>query len=95
MATNQVTSARLPEDVRARCDELARLTGRSRNELLVEALEQYLEREFNEIARIQEGLDQIDAGDVTPIDEVARRFSEQGMLDLDALNRDREGRAEA
>jgi predicted transcriptional regulator len=95
MATNSVTSARLPEDIRARCDELARLTGRTRNDLIVEALAQYLEREMREIALVQEGLDQIDAGDVTPIDEVARRFAEQGMLDLDALNRDREGRATA
>jgi predicted transcriptional regulator len=95
MATNSVTSARLPEDIRTQCDALARLTGRTRNDLIIEALAQYLEREMLEIALVQEGLDQIDAGEVMPIDEVARRFAEQGMLNLDALSREREGRASA
>jgi hypothetical protein len=47
---------------------------------------------MREIALVQEGLDQIDAGDVTPIDEVARRFAAQGMLGREALARDRHGR---
>src|SRR5260370_5269255 len=95
METSTVTSVRLPDDMRARYDELARLTGRTRNELIIEAMGQYLERELHELALIQEGLDQIDSGDVAPIDEVARRFATQGMLDLDALTRDRAGRATA
>lgn len=91
--TNTVTSVRLPDDMRDRYDELARITGQTRNDLIITAMGQYLERELRELALIQEGLDQIDAGDVTQIDEAARRFAAQGMLNLDALTHDREQRA--
>jgi predicted transcriptional regulator len=89
MGTNTVTSIRMPEDLRRRYDELARVTGLTRNDLLLEAMEQYLERELHEIALIQEGLAQIDAGETSPLDEVLERFIAQGMFTRADLEQDR------
>ena len=89
MATNRVTSVRMPEDMRARFDELARLTGQTRNDLILEAMEQYIERELREIALIQEGLAQVEAGETSPLDEVVERFIARGMFTRADLERDR------
>jgi predicted transcriptional regulator len=80
----------MPDDMRDRYDELARATGRTRNDLIMTAMEEYIEREMRELALIQEGLDQLDRGEGVPLAEVVRRFAARGMLDLDAYNRDRE-----
>jgi len=90
MVANASTSVRLPDNLRERYDELARLTRQTRNDLIVTAMSEYIERELREIAMIQEGFDQIDRGEGIPLDEVVRDFAARGMLDLDAYNRDRE-----
>ena len=89
MATNSVTSVRMPEDMRARFDELARITGQARNDLILEAMDQYIERELREIALIQEGLAQVEAGETSPLDEVVERFIARGMFTRADLERDR------
>ncbi len=90
MAAMSTTSVRLPDDLRERYDALARATGQSRNDLIIRAMEQFIERELRELALIQEGFDQIDRGDVLTLDEVVADFAARGMLDLEAYNRDRE-----
>ncbi len=95
MATNAVTSVRLPDDMRERYDELARLTGQTRNDLIVTAMAEYIEREMRELAMIQEGLDDIARGDTVTLDEAIAELAARGMLDVDALARDRERRATA
>jgi len=56
------TSLRLPEDVRDVYDTLVAATGRSRNDLMVEALRVVGERQLREIALVQEGQRQHRAG---------------------------------
>ena len=89
MATHRVTSVRMPEDMRTRYDELARITGQTRNDLILEAMEQYIERELREIALIHEGLAQVEAGETSPLDEVVERFVAKGMFTRADLERDR------
>lgn len=89
MAATTVTSIRMPDDMRQRYDELARLTGQTRNDLILAAMEQYIERELQEIALVQEGLGQIESGDTTPLDEVVERFVAGGMFTHEEFERDR------
>ncbi len=93
MAAMATTSLRVPDDLRERYDALAKLTGRSRNELIVQAMERFIDNRMREVALIQEGLDQIDRGDTFTLDEVVADFAARGLLDLDAFQRDREWQA--
>jgi predicted transcriptional regulator len=77
------TSIRMPDDVHEQFEMLARATGRTRNELMVEALSEMADRRLREIAMIQEGLDQANAGLLTPLEDVVERFKAEGMLSAD------------
>ena len=48
------TSIRMPDDVYEQYETLAQATGRTRNELMVEALRGMAERQLREIAMIQD-----------------------------------------
>jgi len=50
------TSIRMPDEVHDQYETLALATGRTRNELMVEALRGAADRQLHEIAMIQEGL---------------------------------------
>ena len=89
MAAMSTTSMRLPDDLRERYDALARVTGQTRNDLIIAAMGEYNEREMREIALIQEGFDAIDRGVFSPLEEVVQRLAARGMLDRAALERDR------
>jgi predicted transcriptional regulator len=89
MAAMSTTSMRLPDDLRERYDALARVTGQTRNDLIIAAMGEYIEREMREIALIQEGFDAIDRGEFSPLEEVVQRLAARGMLDRAALERDR------
>jgi len=52
------TSIRMPREVRDQYETLAQATGRTRNELMVDALRVVAERQLLEIAMIQEGVEQ-------------------------------------
>ena len=52
-------------------DALAEATGRSRNHLVNEALQRYLDDESWQLAKIEEGLRQADAGEFYTTEEVA------------------------
>jgi predicted transcriptional regulator len=74
------TSLRLPDDVRDIYDTLVAATGRSRNDLMVEALRQVGERQLREIALVQEGQDQIRAGLGIPLTDLLAELRRDGIL---------------
>lgn len=90
MAAMSTTSMRLPDDLRERYDALAHVTGQTRNDLIVAAMNEYIEREMRDIALIQEGFAAIDRGECSPLEDVVQRLAERGMLNREALERDRE-----
>ena len=77
------TSIRMPDEVHEQYETLARATGRTRNELMVEALHEAAEHKIQEIAMIQEGLEQSRAGRGIPIEDVVARFKAEGILPAD------------
>jgi predicted transcriptional regulator len=84
MATEAVnTSIRMGADIRDMYEMIARATGRSRNELMAEALRVEGERQIHEIALIEEGLGDLRAGRSAPLEEVVVRLQERGMLPPD------------
>ncbi len=81
MATT--TSIRMPDEVHAQYEMLAKATGRSRNELMVAALRTAAEQQLREIAMIHEGVEQARAGSGIPIEDVVAQFQAEGMLPPD------------
>ncbi len=77
------TSLRLPDDVRDLYDTLVAATGRSRNDLMVEALRLVGERQLKELARVQEGQRQLRAGQGIPFEAVLNELRANGMLPHD------------
>ena len=77
------TSIRMPDEVHEQYETLAQATGRTRNELMVEALHEVAERKLQEIAMIQEGIRAADEGRGTTIEDVVARFKAEGMLPAD------------
>lgn len=59
-----VATLRVPTEVAARYDELARQTGRSRNYLMNEALREYLACEQEDLERLRRGVEQADRGEL-------------------------------
>jgi predicted transcriptional regulator len=74
------TTVRLPRDLRARYDTLAQATGRSRTDLIVEAMTRYIDAEMAYIAAVQEGLADIEAGLHGDLDEVTGAWIARGLL---------------
>jgi predicted transcriptional regulator len=70
----------MPDDVHEQYEMPAQATGRTRNDLMVEALRRAAEQQLHEIALIQEGLSQSRAGLGIPIEDVGARFKTEGML---------------
>jgi predicted transcriptional regulator len=77
------TSIRMSEDIRDMYETLARATGRTRNEIMAEALRVEGERQLREIALIEEGLRDLRAGRSTPLEDVVARLKARGMLSAD------------
>lgn len=84
MAASVTTSLRLSEDVRERYDTLAKLTGRTRTGLMIEAIERYIEHQMHEIALVQEGIAQLDAGQGIAHEDIVMRLMERGMISEEA-----------
>lgn len=95
MATSYTTSLRLTGEMRERYETLSQLTGHTRNSLMIDALEQYIERRMDEIALLQEGIAQLDAGQGIAHDEVVALLIGRGMLSAEQLERDRAQRDRA
>jgi len=77
------TSLRMPEETRLGFDELAQISGRTRSELMVEALEEYLAAKRRRIALIQEGERDLKEGRFQTHKMLISRFKERGILDAD------------
>ncbi len=74
MAKTTTMTVRLPEDVKARLDRLASATTRSKSWLASDAIASYVEAQEWQIAEIERGLHDADAGDFASSDEVAAVF---------------------
>lgn len=77
---SMATSLRVPDATRQGFEELARLSGRNRSELMIEALEEYLAARWQRIALIQEGERALDEGRSKSHDAVIALLKERGML---------------
>lgn len=72
-AQSETVTIRMPSEAKARLEELARHTRRSKSVLAGEAIADYVERELAIIEGIARGLADMEAGRVTPhADAMAR-----------------------
>src|SRR2546423_7660797 len=78
MATTSVPTTtmtiRLPREMRARFEALAKATGRNRNALAQEAIRRFIETEEWQIAEIQAGLREARAGNFRHDDDLGERW---------------------
>jgi RHH-type transcriptional regulator, rel operon repressor / antitoxin RelB len=83
MATTAVPTTtmtiRLPREMRARFDALARATGRNRNALGQEAIRRFIEMEEWQIAEIQAGFREAEAGAFASEEEMEEVWAEFGV----------------
>ena len=73
-ATTTMT-VRLPDDVKKRLDQLAETTARSRSWLAADAIAEYVQTQEWQIAEVEAGVRQADAGEFASTDEVAAVFA--------------------
>src|SRR2546423_15322345 len=82
MATTAVPTTtmtiRLPREMRARFEALAKATGRNRNALAQEAIRRFIETEEWQIAEIQAGLREAEAGTLASEGEMGEGGAEVG-----------------
>jgi RHH-type rel operon transcriptional repressor/antitoxin RelB len=71
-------SIRVPVQLKDALGTLARATGRNRNTLAIEALRRFIAVEQWQIAEIEAGLAEADAGDFATSDEIEAAFGEYG-----------------
>ena len=74
VATTTMT-VRLPEEVKERLDRLAQTTERSKSWLAADAIVEYLRRQEWQVAEIEHGIQEADAGDFADAEEVAAVFA--------------------
>jgi predicted transcriptional regulator len=74
------TSIRMPREVRDQYKTLAQATGRTRNDLMVDALRLVAEEQ---LAMIQEGIAQARAGRTIAVEDVVAEFKRDGLLPAD------------
>jgi predicted transcriptional regulator len=72
-------TARIDEDTSNRLEQLAQATERSRSWLVSDAIRRYLEEESWQVAAIEEGVRQADAGNFADDEEVRAAFSRWGV----------------
>lgn len=64
-------SMRLPKDLAAQLESLAKATGRTKTFLALQALQDFVERESWQVAEIKKALQEADAGDFATEEEMA------------------------
>ena len=72
-------TTRIDEETQSRLDQLAKATDRSRSWLVADAIRRYVEEEGWQVAAIEEGVRQADAGDFATEDEVKAAFADWGV----------------
>jgi predicted transcriptional regulator len=65
----------MPESMKAELGALAKATGRNRNTLVVEAVRRFIEVERWQLADIEAGLREADAGDFATMEEMDALWS--------------------
>jgi RHH-type transcriptional regulator, rel operon repressor / antitoxin RelB len=70
----KVLNVRLPAELHGQLERLVQATGRTKSFLTVEALRSYVEQENWQLADIQAGLAEADAGEFATADEVEAVF---------------------
>jgi predicted transcriptional regulator len=70
---------RLPREMRARFEALAKATGRNRNALAQEAIRRFIEMEEWQLAEIQAGLREAEAGTFASEEEMEEVWAEFGV----------------
>jgi predicted transcriptional regulator len=73
--TNVSVSFRAPKAQIDQLDRLARQQRRDRTQLIEDAIEQYLELESMQLAKIEEGIESADRGEFASDEEVQAEFS--------------------
>ena len=81
------TSIHISDRLRDQYEDLARATGRARNDLMIEALERYAAEERWQLAQVDEGIADADAGNVTPHEQVRADWLAHGLIIEDGLER--------
>lgn len=69
-------TARIDEETQDRLEQLARATERSRSWLVADAIRRYVKEEGWQVAAIEEGVRQADAGAFATDEEVKAAFAE-------------------
>jgi RHH-type transcriptional regulator, rel operon repressor / antitoxin RelB len=77
MNTSTIT-IQLPYDLTTQYDVLAQATGRSRETLIGEALQEYLVREVEDLARVAQAVAQANRGEFATDEEMEELFTEFG-----------------
>jgi len=72
-------TARIDETTQNSLDKLAKATDRSRSWLVAEAISRYVEQESWQIAAIEEGVRQAEAGNFATNEEVQAAFARWGV----------------
>jgi predicted transcriptional regulator len=72
-------TTRIDEETQSRLDQLAKATERSRSWLVADAIRRYVEEEGWQVAAIEEGVRQADAGDFATEEEVKAAFAQWGV----------------
>lgn len=76
----QVTSVRLPAELRERLDALAEVFERPRNDLVIAALERYVDEGWSLFADVEEGRRDVAASRVVSLDDLWTRLREGGLI---------------
>jgi len=71
-------SMRLPSELASRLGELAEATGRTKSFLVLQAIQDFVEREAWQVAEITQGLREADAGDFATDEEMAAMDAKWG-----------------
>jgi len=72
-------TARIDEETHGKLDNLAKAVDRSRSWLVADAVRRYVEEESWQVAAVEEGVRQADAGNFATQDEVKATFARWGV----------------
>ncbi len=72
-------STRVPQGMKAELDDLAKSTGRNRNTLVQEALRRFIDVQRWQIAEIEAGIREADAGAFATDEEMDELWAEFGL----------------
>jgi RHH-type rel operon transcriptional repressor/antitoxin RelB len=78
MADTATLTVRLPSEIEARLDRLAKTTSVSKSRLAADAIVAFLDEQEHQLAKIREGLADAEAGRLVSHEEIARWLDSWG-----------------